>query len=251
MIAGLWFLSKVGSCCNFLTLFYIGNNVSLSIIAILFHWCALPFLVKLLCYDSSGQCLYCCIRCLCSTRNMKTRLTLSGRRQLLKSRSNMQSLMRRCWARSWRGHWRTRRWPRLFVMSVSAFPNGNSSPYRVAFVLIFSFSALLDSEVDVGWDVVAQNVSRDCCDRIDLIMSFTSLSNYISLFWNFQVACCNVLLWFMLLDGLLLKCQGNDLAKKLVHRDFIFYYLLEKQEDISSAINLTDLNCFRWDFLLM
>ena len=112
MIAGLWVFSILGSCCNFLTLFYIGNEVSLypltftALKVLILFWivciviCFLNFLKQL---------LFCFTLCLCFMRSMKVRWTLLLRRQLPRSRSSMQRLMRSFWARFPEDLWKIKR----------------------------------------------------------------------------------------------------------------------------------------------
>ncbi|CAA3013787.1 reticulon B2 [Olea europaea subsp. europaea] len=61
-IAGLWVLSILGNCCNFLTLLFV---------------------------------LFCCTQCLCSMKHTRTRLMLLLRKPRLRSRSSMLCSMSR------------------------------------------------------------------------------------------------------------------------------------------------------------
>lgn len=95
VIASLWILSVLGSCCNFLTLFYIGNacdssvtNVSLGV-----DWSFERNFMPLL------QSLWHCTLYQFCMRNMRTRLMLLVRRLWLNWRSIMPFSMRSAYQR--------------------------------------------------------------------------------------------------------------------------------------------------------
>ncbi|KAH7686249.1 Reticulon domain-containing protein [Dioscorea alata] len=91
--AGLWVLSILGSCCSFITLFYIGNGRLMFILSQV----VIGFQVTNLCYCFlfEMQWLLCCSLCLFSMRSMRIKWTHLQKRQLQNSRSIMLSSMPR------------------------------------------------------------------------------------------------------------------------------------------------------------
>uniref|UniRef100_A0A8R7RAV9 Reticulon-like protein n=1 Tax=Triticum urartu TaxID=4572 RepID=A0A8R7RAV9_TRIUA len=82
VVAGLWILSFLGSCCNFLTLFYIG--ICGFLLQFVTYICAisLPSIVSLI-MPSCLQSSWCFTPCLFCMRSMRTRSMLLERRPWL------------------------------------------------------------------------------------------------------------------------------------------------------------------------